>query len=72
MAGCQRYALATQQQAYRRIVHTTNNLVGNLHGKMKIADLPADHRRSAWIGPELNLENRLGRLRDHVALAALR
>ena len=38
---------------------------------MKIADLPADHRRSARIAPELNLENRLGRLRDHIALAAL-
>jgi hypothetical protein len=65
------YALATQQNAYRRIVHTTNNLVGNLYGKMKITDLPADHRRSAWIGLELNLENRFGRLGDHVALAVL-
>ena len=65
------YALATQQESYRRIVDTTNNLVGNLHGKMKITDLPADHRRSAWIGLELNLENRLGRLRNHVGLAAL-
>ena len=38
---------------------------------MKIANLPADHRRSGRIGLEFNLENRLGRLRDHVALAAL-
>jgi hypothetical protein len=38
---------------------------------MKVADLPADHRRSARIAPELDLENRLGRLRDYVASAAL-
>ena len=38
---------------------------------MKVADLPADHRRSARIAPELNLENRLGRLRDHVGFTAL-
>ena len=38
---------------------------------MKIADLPADHRRSARIAPERNLENGLGRLRDHIAFAAL-
>jgi hypothetical protein len=38
---------------------------------MKIADLPADHRRSARIAPERNLENGLGRLRDHITFAAL-
>ena len=39
---------------------------------MKIADLPADHRRSARIAPELNLEKRLGALvRSRVALTAL-
>jgi hypothetical protein len=38
---------------------------------MKIADLPADHRRSRGIASEGDLENGLGRLRDHVAFAAL-
>jgi hypothetical protein len=38
---------------------------------MKVADLPADHRRSARIAPELDFENRLGRLRDHVASTPL-
>ena len=38
---------------------------------MKIADLPADHRRSIRIAPQRNLENGLGRLRDHIAFATL-
>ena len=62
---------SSQQLADRRVVRTAYHKIRDLDGKMQIADVPGENSRPARIAAQLDLKNRLGSLRDHVALSAL-
>jgi len=52
-----------------RIVRAAYHEIRHLDGKMQIANLPGKNGRPDRIAPQLDLENRLGGLRYHVALS---
>jgi hypothetical protein len=55
----------------RWIVCAADDKVRNLDGKMEISNLPGESSCPPGVAAQLNLKNRLGRLRNYVALSGL-
>ena len=54
-----------------RIVRAAYHGFCHLNGKVQIANLPSKHCRLGRIAAQLNFQNRLGGLRDHIALSII-